>query len=359
MRTLILTALAAGAVLACGGAAPPAGTQDVLVVVDGAMPTGQWFNATGNLAGMASECGNVSFMSSRPDTDVLITGVALHGLWSSTNGGASWSPMGAGAGSAMITNRISSILFDPANPMTFWESGIYNGPGVYRTTDGGATFAALGNAHHNDAVSVDFTDPMRRTLLAGGHEMARTVYRSTDGGGTWTNIGMNLPGNAGTCTQPLALDGQTYLVGCFDYGSPGSIVRTTDGGANWTIVYPSPVSSSRPLVASDGAIYWSRSGDHGLVKSTDRGQTWTELPSPGNFGSLAPVALPGGRIAAFGPRGIMVSADGGTTWNVATPPVPFSPHGITYAATRRAFFAWHFSCDNTVPADAIAGFAYQ
>jgi photosystem II stability/assembly factor-like uncharacterized protein len=72
-------------------------------------------------------------------------------------------------------------VYDPENPNTYWESGIYNDGGVFRTDDGGATFQPLGNVTHIDAVSVDLTDPDRSTLLAGAHEQS-VLLRSGDGG---------------------------------------------------------------------------------------------------------------------------------------------------------------------------------
>src|SRR6202035_1481150 len=116
-----------------------------------------------------------------------------------------WSHAGAGPGSSSIVSRPSSIMFDPLNPSIFWISGIYgvNGAGIYKTVDGGNTFHPLGPIVHNDFVSVDFTDPLRQTLLAGGHEAAQTVYKSADGGNTWTNIGLNLPSGTGFSSDPL------------------------------------------------------------------------------------------------------------------------------------------------------------
>src|SRR4051794_25895218 len=43
-------------------------------------PGTAWQAVTGSLTGMASECGNLTLVSARPDRDVLITGVAQHGL---------------------------------------------------------------------------------------------------------------------------------------------------------------------------------------------------------------------------------------------------------------------------------------
>jgi len=114
---------------------------------------------------MASECGNMTYVSAKPNEDLVIAGVAQRGLWGSTDGGMSWHQLGSGGGSATITNRPGSIIYDPVRTDVFWESGIYNSNGVYRTDNGGSVFRSLGSIHHNDSVSVDFSDINRRTLL--------------------------------------------------------------------------------------------------------------------------------------------------------------------------------------------------
>src|SRR5215213_10124731 len=104
-----------------------------------------WQPAAANLAGVPSECGNVSMLSVRPDRDMVITSVAQRGLWAETDGASTWTALGQGAGSATITNRGIMVVYDPTNPNTFWEAGIYNGGGIYRTDDNGATFRPLGS----------------------------------------------------------------------------------------------------------------------------------------------------------------------------------------------------------------------
>jgi len=42
---------------------------------------GNWVNVTSNLAGMASECGNMTYVSAKPNEDLVIAGVAQRGLW--------------------------------------------------------------------------------------------------------------------------------------------------------------------------------------------------------------------------------------------------------------------------------------
>ena len=208
-------------------------------------PPSTWANATGNLANMASECGNLGLVSANPCSNMVIAGVAQKGLWGTEDGGKSWVKLGAGAGSAVITNRISAIVYDPAAPGTFWESGIYNGGGVYKTTDNGMTFKQVGNITHNDSVSIDFSDPDRKTMLAGFHETNGKVWKSTDAGATWTTL-TTLPGGAGYCTATQVLGATNLLVGC----NGGGVFHSTDGNT-WTNVGAKGVIP-QPLVATDG-----------------------------------------------------------------------------------------------------------
>src|SRR4051794_40036206 len=88
-----------------------------------------WVNVTGNLANMPSECGNLTMLFPMPGSGGLIAGIAQKGLWVNASG-TSWTHLGDGAGSDVITNRPSWIVYDPLNSNAFWESGIYNGGGV-------------------------------------------------------------------------------------------------------------------------------------------------------------------------------------------------------------------------------------
>ncbi|HEY2731960.1 MAG TPA: hypothetical protein VGK52_18590 [Polyangia bacterium] len=325
----------------------------------GATPPAMWVNVTANLAGMPSECGNTPYLASHPAYDMLITSVAKHGLWASTDGGTSWKQLWAAAGMQQITNRGSSIVFDPVHADTFWESGIYNGPGVYRTSDNGTTFTALGDAHHIDSVSIDLGDPLRMTLLAGGHEQKQTVYRSADGGGTWTNVGLNLPAGTNFCTNTLVMDKNIHLVGCSGYaGGTDGVFRTVDGGKNWT---PTTTASAAalPLWASDGTIYWSLIYDHGLIVSSDQGRTWTQTIQGGTLKTGHPIELPDGRIVAQGGQTLMISTDKGETFKPLGTVLPFNPNSISYSPYRNAFFIEQFDCGNAVVANAVSRFGFD
>jgi photosystem II stability/assembly factor-like uncharacterized protein len=337
---------------------------------DGAPPAGSWVNVTANLANMPSQCGNMSYVSAKPDEDLLIAGIAELALWASRDGGQSWKALSASTdASATITNRTSSIIYDPSDATRYWESGLYNGGAAYETTDDGVTFTQLGSAVSSDLVSIDFTDPNRQTLLLGGHEQFQTLYRSTNGGTTWTPVGAKLPPST-NCTYPLVIDAQTHLVGCGGYGGGVSgVYRTTDGATTWVNV-TSLGGSGRPLVASDGSFYWASPGGAGMARSTDKGLTWANpLAGSSSVASFSPIELPDGRIATIGPatgsQTIVVSADHGATWRAVSTPLPYADvSGFTYSSHRKAFYVWHFTCSSftmpvPVPTDAIMAYSFD
>jgi photosystem II stability/assembly factor-like uncharacterized protein len=304
----------------------------------------------------------MAFLATQPGRDRLIASVATQGLWESTDGGDSWNALGQGKDSEMITNRASSITFDPDDATTFWESGIYHANGIYRTNDDGDTFKSLSNIWHNDYVSIDFTDPKRRTLLASGHEQAHTLYQSTDGGENWTTIGDSIPQASSVCPFPVVLDAQTYLLGCDSQGGAQiGIYRSTDAGTSWMLVADRG-GGSAPLFASDGSIYWATENKAGIVRSTDQGETWSDPAGVGVVAGTHPVELPDGRLATLGAQQVVVSADQGQSWTVVSPAFPFDPNGLVYSPEEKAFYIWHFSCGGgnvPVPDDAILRYDYD
>ncbi len=340
-----------------GESGPPATACDDRPPVAEAPPP-QWANVTSNLANLPSECGNLTLLSARPCTDEVIAGVALAGLFMTNDGGATWNPLGTGAGSAVITNRPSSIVYDPEHPEVFWESGIYNGGGVYRTDDGGSTFVQLGDFGHNDLVSVDFSDPERKTLLAGSHEQTQRLMHSNDGGQTWTDIGPNLPAVSNFISAPLVIDASTFLVGACGYADATcGVFRSTDAGLTWENTAPDLPVVARPLWTADDAIYWSTIYDSGIARSDDRGQSWTKIAE--GIVSGHPVALADGRIMDVTVDHVVVSADAGVTWTPVGEPLPFKPAGVTFSAATKTMYVWQWDCGNIVLPNAIASAGFD
>jgi photosystem II stability/assembly factor-like uncharacterized protein len=320
---------------------------------------GEWVNVSGNLDGMPSACGNLSGVFEKPDSDVLIAGVALDGLWTNTDGSADWVQLGTGKGSEVVTNTPGYLVFDPDNSNRFWEAGIHgNSDGAYATSDGGTTFSPINVGYGADTITVDFSNAERKLLFATGHETPRMVEKSTNGGAIWTSIAGNLPNDpALQCTIFLQLDATNYLLGCG--GGKTSIFRTADRGNHWTKVSDGG-GMAHPLVAADGSIYWMTAVNAQLLRSTDLGQTWVEVFPPNQLAPVPPIALPDGRIVAMSPTSLVISADHGVHWDYASPRLPHDNEmGVMYSAKRKAFYIWRWDCTTTVPVDAILRFDFD
>ena len=305
--------------------------------------TGTWENATQGLVGLTADCGNLARVAVRPDRDVLIASVATHGLWSTGEGTDSWSQLGTGRGSTPITNRATTIIFDPISPDTFWEAGIYGG-GVYRTDDSGVTFQQLGDISHVEGLSIDLTDPARRTLLATIHESS-SVFRSSDGGATWEDISGAVPSDLGYATGPVVIDAQTFLLGTSN-ASGSTLLRSTDAGATWSTVYDAGVIRVPLRAQSDGTMYWLLERINGIIVSNDNGQTWSLVAPKSETLPTAPslIELHDGSLASIGTDRVIRSTDHGATWIPIGPQIPIDPQGVVYSPFRRAFYIWHAEC---------------
>ena len=299
----------------------------------------EWANVTHDVGGEKWGYAGVCLLAAVPETASVIAGVSEAGLWRTDDLGNSWHKLGADDAEP-IRHRPHQIVFDPAEPRRFWISGCY-GASPFITTDAGKTFQRLGDLAHTDGIGIDFTDPLRRTLVVGLHEQARSVHKSTDGGKTWQKIGDGLPEDSNHSTDPIVIDGSTFIINTAGWAPKKSwgIYRTEDGGATWTKVSDLGCAD-RALVASEGAIYWANCYGNGIVKSGDQGKTWQKLSGPAKFG---PIQLGPGRIAALGGLQVYASADGGQTWERLAEPLPFKPGGIAYNAKSKSIYAWHSS----------------
>lgn len=187
------------------------------------------------------------------------------GVLKSADGGTTWTQLGAdkfagpisGCGSSGgacggafiggLSVRPGVTVGNPANLLAAVSlpTGFTNGPGIYQSTDGGATWArVLAGTSNLGATSVQYAT----NLIAYAGLDALGVYKSTDGGATWSVANGNGSGGvitaAGRVELSVALSDATgntvyASVGAANAGSSLSgFYRTTDGGTTWTKLGP-------------------------------------------------------------------------------------------------------------------------
>ena len=106
--------------------------------------------------------------------------------------------------------------------------------------------------------------------------------------------------------------------------------------------------------------------DAGLGKSTDRGETWTNIAAPGSIVGITPIELPDGSIVVVGKDHLLRSKNGGKSWDPIGEPIPFALAGnqagnVTYSPLTKSLFMSHWECSSSVAAGAImtAGYDYS
>ncbi|HYW47943.1 MAG TPA: hypothetical protein VE959_34065, partial [Bryobacteraceae bacterium] len=177
-------------------------------------------------------------------------------IWKTTDGGQSWTPLTDFAPALSI----SSLVMHPTDPATLYagtgeQTQNWRGAGIFKTTDGGATWNPLPSTATSDFY---FVNNVALSITTPSHLYAATntgIWASTDGGVSW-NLSLASPDGG---PAPTLTGGTTY--GCFDVlvapgrptdmvfavcHSPGSlqyaIYRNPDaaGAGTWSIVNSDP-----------------------------------------------------------------------------------------------------------------------
>lgn len=176
--------------------------------------------------------------------------------------------------------RIHSIAIDPSTPTTIFAGGPRCG--IWKTTNGGASWAPVGDSLPTLSVAALAVDPVTGTrvyaVMAGSG-----VFRSEDGGSTWTHIANNLGTPLG---KGVMLIDPTNLSILYLTSTDG-LFRSTDSGANWMRIKSGMVDDAVMDPANPATIYVAVQGD-GVYKTTTGNKTgdlaWTRLsglPSSG------------------------------------------------------------------------------
>jgi photosystem II stability/assembly factor-like uncharacterized protein len=226
--------------------------------------------------------------------------------------------------------RVVAVAGVDSQPNVFYFGG--TGGGVWKTTDAGNTWESISDGQpfgtgDVGAIAVADSDPnviyvgMGETPIRGNVSHGDGVYKSTDAGRTWKHIGLEATRQIGRIRIHPKNPDIAYACALGHVWAPNEergIYKTTDGGKTWKQIYtrgPKAGCADLTLDPSNPSVLWAgfweayrkpwllESGGPGsaLVKSTDGGETWTDLTrSPG---------LPKGLIGTIGVAVSPVNSD--------------------------------------------------
>ena len=234
------------------------------------------------------------------------------GLFKTTDGGSSWSPVTDGQ---IRSGSVGAVTVAESNPDVVYigmgevqlRANVLQGDGVYRSDDGGRNWRHVGleNTQAIGRIRVHPTDPERAFVAALGHPFGpsadRGVFRTTDGGRTWDKV---LFRNDRTGAVDLVMDPHDPDVlyatlwevhrkpwQLWSGGEGSGIFKTTDGGDTWSELTDNPGFPARSAGSPAGVLgkiaitvsgadsqrIWANveAEAGGLYMSDDGGSSWT------------------------------------------------------------------------------------
>jgi photosystem II stability/assembly factor-like uncharacterized protein len=262
---------------------------------------------------------HVAFHPTDPLT--FFVGTPDGGFWKTTDGAETWTPMGDG----LPYLPVSVILINPQHPDTMYISlgdkgGWWNwNLGVYRSTDGGNTWAPTGLDWELSEENVIYNMVMApnnpQVIFAATN---RGIRRTLDGGDTWATL------RTGEYTDIKFRPGDdsTIYAAHHNYWETSQVVKSTDGGETWSKVSNFITTNNdlrlavSPLMTDWLGVHFSN-GKRFLL-SKDGGLTYTNNAAPEDDWGIFNFSASDSNIVYLAGVSVSRSLDQGATWEKIT-----------------------------------------
>lgn len=220
--------------------------------------------------------------------------------------------------------KLQAFAVDFANPQIMYagggagpgNSGPYGQSGVFKTADGGLTWASINNGLTDPMVDALWLDQSKPNILLAGTWFGG-IFRSTDAGAHWAQV---RPGATTAFTQ----------AGPILYAATASGVAVSiDSGATWTLTKPTSVPA-RTLAASGSALYAGLDNGDVLFQASPTSSWQLLLSQPGHTVwsiSVDPTSPQTIFVVEWwwgASPSLFVTHNGGGNWS----PVSLSPTGL-------------------------------
>lgn len=242
------------------------------------------------------------------DTHTYYFGGVAGGVWKTTDGGLTWRPVTDKTKD--MSPSIGAIAVAPSDPNVIYAAtgeacirgNIVSGNGVFKSTDAGKTWTAVGlkDTHAVGRIIVHPKNADIAYVAALGHPFGanaeRGIFRTTDGGKSWSKVLYKDENTGGIDLSFDPTNANTIYAGLWqtrrspwgmDSGGPGSgLYRSTDGGNTWKQLsghgLPDGTMGRIGVAAAySGNRVWAliEAEKGGLFRSDDGGENWTLVNS--------------------------------------------------------------------------------
>jgi len=254
---------------------------------------------------------------------LLFAGTFDHGVFLSTNSGASWTAVNVGLTDTSVLSL--AVSPDTSRGGTTVFAGTYGG-GVFISTNSGTSWKAVNNGLTNMIVSAlaAGTNGSGGTNVFAGTDAG--VFLTTNNGVSWTAVNSGLPDDPvyALAVSPPDSSGsgtENLFAGLY----LGGVYRSTDNGAHWTAVNTGLKDTTvraftvGPRDSSGVAELFAGTGG-GVFLSTNNGTSWTAVDSGVTNTDVWTLAVGSGGTNLFAGTdggGVYLSTNNGTSWTQA------------------------------------------